>query len=128
MCTRSAPVAVIVDLQLLGTQLERSHEVHVRRRLKFRLGQIVYMAFTLDLAGMGFGFPKEERPAVVASGPRAFQMPSATDLRLNGVEADLAALAPDRGPGARGGRVADGRPREAVPRPRPRPSPRPGRA
>ena len=43
---------------------------------------------------MGFAFPKEERAALVAGDPVKFQMPSASDLRFNWVQADLAALEP----------------------------------
>jgi hypothetical protein len=66
----------------------------VRGRLKFRVGQIVYVAFSLDETVMGFAFPKEERAALVAGDPRKFQMPSTSDLRFNWVHADLASLEP----------------------------------
>jgi hypothetical protein len=87
-------VAVIGDVRALGAELERSYPVYVRGRLKFRVGQLVYVAFSLDETVMGFAFPKEERPALVASDPRKFQMPSAPDLRFNWVHADLASLEP----------------------------------
>ena len=87
-------MAVIEDVRPLGAALERSYEVNVRGRLKFRVGQIVYVAFSLDEAVMGFGFPREERAALVASEPQKFQMPPASDLRFNWVHADLAALDP----------------------------------
>jgi len=38
-------------------------------RVKFRVGRIVYVAFSRDETEMGFGFPKEERDAFVASYP-----------------------------------------------------------
>lgn len=87
-------MAVIGDVRALGSELERSYEVHVRGRLKFRVKQIVYVAFSLDESVMGFAFPREERAALVASDPQRFQMPSASDLRFNWVHADLAALDP----------------------------------
>ena len=87
-------VAVIDDVRPLGSDLERSYEVYVRGRLKFRVGQIVYVAFSLDESEMGFAFPKEERAALVASEPRTFRLPSASELRFNWVDADLAALEP----------------------------------
>ena len=37
-------VAVLEDVRSLGGELERSYEVVVRGRLKFRVGQIVYVA------------------------------------------------------------------------------------
>ena len=87
-------MAVIEDVLALGTELERSYQVHVRGRLKFRVGQIVYVAFSLDERVMGFAFPKEERAALVASDPGRFQLPSASDLRFNWVDANLASLDP----------------------------------
>ena len=85
-------MASIEDVRPLGAGLERSCEVYVRGRLKFRVKQIVYVAFSLDEGVMGFAFPKEERAALVASEPHKFQVPSASDLRFNSVHADLAAL------------------------------------
>ena len=57
---------------------ERSYEVFVRDRRKFRVGQIVYLAFSRDESIMGFGFPKEERAALVGGEPEKFLLP-ATD-------------------------------------------------
>jgi hypothetical protein len=85
-------MAVMEDVRPLGTKLERSYEVYVRGRLKFRVGQIVYVAFSLDESVMGFAFPKEERAALVASEPHKFQMPSPSEMRFNWVHAHLAAL------------------------------------
>ena len=87
-------MAVIEDVRSLASELERSYEVYVRRHLKFRVGQIVYVAFSLDETVMEFAFPKEERAALVESEPHRFQMPSTSDLRFNWVRADLAALEP----------------------------------
>jgi hypothetical protein len=85
-------MAVIEDVRALGAELERSYHVYVRGRLKFRVGQIVYVAFSLDESVMGFAFPKEERTALVESEPRRFQLPAESDLRFNWIHADLAAL------------------------------------
>ena len=87
-------MAVIEDVRPLGASLERSYEVFVRGRLKFRVKQIVYVAFSLDESVMGFGFPREERAALVASEPQRFQLPSASEMRFNWVHAHLAALDP----------------------------------
>lgn len=85
-------MAAIEDVLALGAELERSYLAEVRGRLKFRVGQIVYVAFSLDETVMGFAFPKEERAALVGGNPRKFQMPSESDLRFNWVHAELAAL------------------------------------
>ncbi|NEE04492.1 MmcQ/YjbR family DNA-binding protein [Phytoactinopolyspora halotolerans] len=87
-------MAVIEDVLPLGTELERSYRAYVRGALKFRVGQIVYVAFTLDESVMGFAFPKEERAALVSSEPHKFQMPSPSEMRFNWVHAHLAALDP----------------------------------
>lgn len=87
-------MAVIEDVRALGAELERSYQVRVRGRLKFRVGQIVYVAFSLDETVMGFAFPKEERAALVGGDPRKFQMPSESDMRFNWVHTDLASLEP----------------------------------
>jgi hypothetical protein len=87
-------MAVIDDVRPLGTGLERSYQVYVRGRLKFRVKQIVYVAFSLDESVMGFAFPREERAALVAGEPHRFHLPSASDMRFNWVHADLAALDP----------------------------------
>jgi hypothetical protein len=87
-------MAVVEDVRALGTELERSYPVYVRGRLKFRVGQIVYVAFSLDETVMGFAYPKEERAALVLGEPGKFQMPAPSDLRFNWVHADLAALDP----------------------------------
>ena len=87
-------MAVIEDVRPLGAELERSYQVYVRGRLKFRVKQIVYVAFSLDERVMGCVFPKEERELLVRSDPRTFLMPTASDMRFNWVHADLAALDP----------------------------------
>ena len=87
-------MARLGDVRRLGTGLERSYEVYVRGRLKFRVGQLVYVAFSLDETVMGFAFPREERAALVGGQPHKFQMPTPADMRFNWVHADLARLEP----------------------------------
>ena len=87
-------MAVVDDVRYLGSELERSYEVFVRGRLKFRVKQIVYVAFSLDETEMGFGFPKEERAVLVETEPHKFLMPPESDLRFNWVHAYLDALDP----------------------------------
>lgn len=87
-------MADLDDVRALGTELERSAPAYVRGRLKFRVGSIVYAAFSLDETVMGFAFPKEERAALVGGDPVRFQLPSASDMRFHWVHATLAALEP----------------------------------
>jgi hypothetical protein len=82
----------IDDVRELALSLPRSYEALVRDRVKFRVGQIVYLAFSRDEQIMGFAFPKEERDALVASEPDKFLMPGTSDLRYHWVEVRLAAL------------------------------------
>ena len=53
--------------------------------MKFRVGRIVYVAFSRDETMIGFAFPKEERDALVASGPDKFLLPRQSELRYNWV-------------------------------------------
>jgi hypothetical protein len=85
-------MAELADVRRLGAELERSHEGYVRGRLRFRVGSIVYAAFSLDERVMGFAFPKDERSALVDGEPHKFRMPRASELRFNWVEAQLEAL------------------------------------
>jgi hypothetical protein len=62
--------------------------------LKFRVGSIVYVAFSHDETVMGFAFPKWERAALIESDPR-FHLPPESELRFNWVHVTLAALDPD---------------------------------
>ena len=64
----------------------------MRDRVKFRVGRIVYLAFSRDETEMGFAFPKEEREALVASEPNKFMMPSRSDLRYHWVDVRMAAI------------------------------------
>lgn len=85
-------MATVDDVRPLALGLERSYEVFVRGRRKFRVGRIVYVAFSRDDSVMGFAFPKVEREALVASDPGTFSLPDTADLRYNWVHARLAAL------------------------------------
>ena len=87
-------MVTIDDVRALASQLPRSYEALVRDRVKFRVGRIVYLAFSADETVMGFGFPKEEREALVASEPAKFMMPGRSDLRYNWVLVRLDAIGP----------------------------------
>ena len=52
----------------------------------------MYVAFTRDETLMGFGFPKDERDALIASEPHKFQLPPTSDLRYQWVVARMDAL------------------------------------
>ena len=85
-------MTTIEAIRKLALTLPRSYEALVRDRVKFRVGRIVYLAFSRDETLMGFAFPKEEREALVASEPAKFLMPKTGDLRYNWVVVRLAAI------------------------------------
>jgi hypothetical protein len=80
------------EVRRVAMSLPRTTEGLVRDCVKFRIGRIVYVAISPDERAMGFGFPKEERAALIASEPDKFFMPAKSDLRYHWAEAWLAAL------------------------------------
>ena len=82
----------IDDVRPFALGLPRTYEALIRDRVKFKVGRIVYVAFSRDETLMGFGFPKEEREALVASEPDKFLMPERSDMRYHWVVARLDAL------------------------------------
>ncbi len=76
----------------LALSLPPSYEALVRGRVKFRVGRIVYLAFSRDEETMGFAFPKEERAVLIASEPDKFVMPRVSDQRYNWVVVHLDAI------------------------------------
>jgi hypothetical protein len=85
-------MVTIDDVRALAATLPRSAEALVRDRVKFRVGRIVYLAFSRDETEMGFAFPKEEREALVAAEPDKFLMPSRSNLRYHWVDVRMAAI------------------------------------
>lgn len=85
-------MVTIDDVRAVASTLPRSYEALVRDRVKFRVGRIVYLAFSRDESEMGFAFPKEEREALVASEPEKFMMPSRADMRYHWVDVRMAAI------------------------------------
>jgi hypothetical protein len=80
---RLAHVVTIDDVRAFATRLPRAYEALVRDRVKFRVGRIVFLAFSRDEQVMGFGFPKDERAGLVAAEPDKFLMPLESDMRYN---------------------------------------------
>jgi hypothetical protein len=89
-------VPVTVDeIRELAGSLPRSYEAVVRGRVKFRIGQIVYLALAADGSRMGCGFPKEFRQAAVDAEPEKFALPSESDMRFNWIHVNLEAIDAD---------------------------------
>jgi len=85
-------VVTIEDVRAVAIELPITTEALVRGRVKFRVGRIVYVAFSRDETLMGFGFPKEEREWLVGTEPDKFLMPGDSDLRFNWVVVRLGAI------------------------------------
>ena len=85
-------MVTIEDVRAFASQLPRAYEALVRDRVKFRVGRIVFLAFSRDEQIMGFGFPRDEREALVASEPGKFLMPGQSDLRYQWVHVRLHAI------------------------------------
>jgi len=85
----------IEDARAIVAPLPRSYEAVVRDRVKFRVGSTVYAAFSQDEAIMGFGFPREEREALVGSEPEKFLLPGPSDMRYRWVCVRLDAIEVD---------------------------------
>ena len=85
----------IEDARAIAGTLPRSYEALVRDEVRFRVGRVVYAAFSRDDTIMGFAFPKEEREALVASEPDKFLMPRPSDMRYRWVCVRLDAIDTD---------------------------------
>jgi hypothetical protein len=76
----------------VALSLPRTEEHLIRDHIKFRVGKIVYVAISPDETNMGFGFPKEERAAMIAAYPERFFLDRPSDARFNWIETYLALL------------------------------------
>ena len=85
----------VEDVRAFALSLPRAYEVLVRDRVKFRVGRLVFVAFSRDETLMGFGFPKDERDALIAAEPDKFLLPEPSDLRYQWVVVRLAAIDAD---------------------------------
>jgi hypothetical protein len=85
-------MVTIEGVRDVAVSLPRTEEALVRERVRFRVGRIVYLAFSRDETLMGFAFPKDERQALIASEPEKFMMPRPSDQRYNWAVVRLAAI------------------------------------
>ena len=85
------PVTV-EDVRTIALELPRAYEAWVRDTRKFRVGRIVFAAISPDETKLGFGFPREERAALVASEPAKFLLPRPSDMRYQWVAARMEVL------------------------------------
>jgi hypothetical protein len=82
----------VQDVRAVAIGLPRSTEAFVRGRVKFRIGRIVYLAFSRDETELGFAFPKDWRDALVEQEPDKFRLPDESDLRYNWAVVRMAAI------------------------------------
>ena len=85
-------VVTVDEVRAFACTLPRSSEAFVRGRVKFRIGRIVWLAFSRDGSTMGFAFPKELRQALVDSDPEKFSLPGSGDLRYHWAHVRLDAI------------------------------------
>jgi hypothetical protein len=85
-------VVTVDEVRAFAVTLPRSTEAFVQGRIKFRVGRIVFLAFSRDGTLLGFGFPKEWREALVESEPDTFMLPRPSDLRYNWAVVRLEAI------------------------------------
>ena len=85
-------MVTIDDVHALASVLPRSYEVFVRGRVKFRVGQYVYLAFSRDEQVLGIGFPREEREAALQTYPEKFVLPEPADLRYAWMQVRMDAI------------------------------------
>jgi hypothetical protein len=78
-------MVTVEDVRRVALSLPRSEEHFIRGQVKFRVGRIVYVAFSRDEKIMGFAFPKEWRAGLIEAEPDRFQMPGPADERYNWV-------------------------------------------
>ena len=83
------------EVRAVAMSLPRTEEHLIRDYIKFRVGKIVYASISPDELTMGFGFPKEQRAALIASEPDKFALPRLSDQRFHWVHARMTSLSPD---------------------------------
>jgi hypothetical protein len=85
-------MVTIDHVRRVAMSLPRTEEHLIRGRVKFRVGRIVYVAFSRDEKIMGFAFPKEWRDSLIEAEPHKFRMPEPADVRYNWVCVQLDAI------------------------------------
>ena len=85
-------MATADDVRRIAMSLPRTCEHLIGDRVKFRVGRLVYAAISPDEELIGFGFPKEQRAALIASEPGKFMMPVRSDERYNWIRGRLRAI------------------------------------
>lgn len=80
------------DVRDIALSLPRAYEALVGDRVKYRVGRIVFLSLSPDETVLGFGYPREERAALIAAEPEKFFWPRPSDMRYQWVRCWLAAI------------------------------------
>ncbi len=88
-------MVTVDDVRARALSLPRTEEHLIRDYVKFRVGRIVYATVSPDETILGFGFPREERAALIAADPDRFLLERLSDQRYNWIDARMTALSPD---------------------------------
>ncbi|HEX9537629.1 MAG TPA: MmcQ/YjbR family DNA-binding protein [Streptosporangiaceae bacterium] len=87
-------MVTVHDVRAWAMSLPRTEEHLIHDHVKFRVGKIVYTSVSPDETVLGFGFPREERAALIAAEPAKFCLPRLSDQRFHWVHAYMAAVGP----------------------------------
>ena len=71
------------DVRDIALTLPRAFESETREATTYKTGRLVFAAVSPDGARLGFGFPRDEREALISSDPVKFLLPRTSDLRYN---------------------------------------------
>jgi hypothetical protein len=80
------------DVRAVALSLPRTEEHLIRDYVKFRVGRIVYATVSPDETILGFGFPREERAALIAAEPDRFFLQRPSDGRYQWIDAYMALI------------------------------------
>lgn len=80
------------DVRAIALSLPRAYEALVGDRVKYRVGRIVFLSLSPDETVLGFGYPREERAALIATEPQKYFWPLKSDMRYQWVRCWLAAI------------------------------------
>ena len=86
-------MVTLAEVRAVALSLPRTEEHLVRDWVKFRVGRIVYAAVSPDETIMGFGFPRDERPALIAAEPDRFFLHRPSDQRYQWIDAWMESFA-----------------------------------
>jgi hypothetical protein len=87
-----AQKVTVHDVRAWAMALPRTEEHLIRDYVKFRVGRIVYATISPDETILGFGFPMQERAALIAAEPDRFLLERPSDARYNWIDARIATL------------------------------------